>query len=274
MAPLKGDAFLEAMARGRDDHEFFGSVFLGRAPTAAQLDFLENANATVNCLATANRWGKTTVLSHLHYHSAIYKVGAEDRYFDEFDQFDQKKFNKVKYHTIHTAGDWETASLVWEEAHKLLNESVNLAAFVKSAPRSLPPDINFVTGSKWKFRTLGHDARGIDGNSFYIVSIDEAGWIEDLATMMRNVIRVRVADVRGRIYIVGTFKPGISKDFYSECRKASARTGVGISFDHQSAEDDIEEGQSLDSSIRKYLRQYGIDLEDELRAALAEREVV
>lgn len=263
---LQGDSFLEAMIRGRNDHEFFGAVFLNRPPHPAQLDFLENANATMNLLPTANRWGKTTLLSHLHFHNCIYKVGAESRYLDDEGNFDQKAFNGTKYHTIHTAGDWETAALVWDEAHKLYNESVNLRAFIKDAPRSLPPHFDFIVGSRWKFRTLGHDARGIDGNSFYVITVDEAGWIDGLEDMTRNVIRVRVADVRGRIYFVGTMKPGISKDFYKFSVQASARTGVEVKLAHSSSQDDIEEGTDVDSSIRKYCAQFGIDL-NSLRAA-------
>jgi hypothetical protein len=270
MQQLAGDKFLEALSRGREDHEFFGRVFLGYAPHPGQLDFLEHAQATLNLLPTSNRWGKTFLIPHLHIHDCIYKIGAEDRYLDELGEFDQQKFAKTKYHTIHTAGDWETTALVWNEAHKLISESVNLQAFVKDAPRSLPPHIDFITGSRWKFRTLGHDARGIDGNSFYIITVDEAGWIEGLESMTRNVLRVRVADVRGRIYYVGTMKPGISKDFYKYSVRAAARTGADVVLDHRSdQEEDVKEGGGIDSSIRKYCREFGVDY-DEILAAVEE----
>jgi hypothetical protein len=79
--------------------------------------------------------------------------------------------------------------------------------------------------------------------------------------MMRNVLKVRTADVRGRIVIVGTFKPGISRDFYKVCVRASAYTGKAISFDHR-ADDETGEAETLDSSIRRYLREYGINLDE------------
>lgn len=269
MQPLTGDRFLEALVRGREDHEFFGAVFLGRKPHAGQLEVLENAHATLNLLPTANRWGKTLLLPHLHTHSCIYKIGAEPRYLDEAGIFDQRAFEKVKYNTIHTAGDWETTALVWDEFHKLQNDSANLRAFIKDAPRSLPPHVDFITGSRWKFRTLGHDARGIDGNSFYVVSVDEAGWIEGLEEMLQNVIRVRIADVRGRIYLVGTMKPGISRDFFKLSARASAYTGAGVILDHRSALDEEDEDTGLDSSLVKLCKEFGVDLEG-IRAALRE----
>jgi hypothetical protein len=112
------------------------------------------------------------------------------------------------------------------------------------------------------FRTLGNNASGVDGKSIYYLSIDEAGWITGLDEMMRNVLRIRIADVRGIIDLVGTFKPGISRDFYKMCVRASAYTGVAIDFAHGSDDESENTPTSLDSSIEKYLRQFGIDLSE------------
>ena len=262
MSVVEGNRLLDALARGRDDHQFFSKTFLNRTLHDGQLEYVESANATVNCLATANRYGKTTLLTHRHTHCCIYKIGGERRYLDEAGEVDGEAFARLRYNTVHTAGGWETAALVWDEMHKILNESPRLAAFVKDAPRSKPPHIEFIHGSRWKFRTLGHNAEGVDGNSFYLISIDEAGWIENLEEMMQNVLRVRVADVQGMVDIVGTFKPGISKDFYKFCVRASAYTGRGLGFDHRDTAEDDGVAESLDSSIRRYLAEYGIDLDE------------
>jgi hypothetical protein len=260
---------LVALARGRSDHQFFSRVFLGRTLHDGQMKFVEGAEAKINALATANRWGKTTVLSEMHFHAGIYKTGAEWRYMNEDGTLDLDIFTGLKYETVHTAGEWEQATFVWDDMVKLATESKYLAPFVEAMPKSKPPHIRGINGWKGMFRTLGVNASGVDGKSIYLLSIDEAGWITDLDTMMRNVLRVRTADVRGRIVIVGTFKPGISRDFYKVCVRASAYTGVGIGFDH--ATDESEEGSStlnLDTSIEKYLKDYGIDI-SEYRDAVA-----
>lgn len=254
----QADQLLEALSRGRDDHQFFSHFFLKRKLHDGQLELVENGNATINVLSTANRWGKTFSLDHIHFHANIFKTGAEPRYIKPAG-IDMADFVKVKYHTVHTADLWETAALVWDDAHKLLGESAPLRALVKDAPRTRPPHIDFIFGSRWKFRTLGDNAEGIDGNSFYVITIDEAGWINDLETKMNNVIRVRVADVSGRIFIVGTFKPGVSRDFYKYATRASARTGRGMSFAHGGVDDDdaeLEDGSKMDKAIRKYLREF------------------
>lgn len=258
--PATGDALLEALARGREDIEFFWRVFLKRTPHPGQLEFATNATATLNCLATANRWGKTVLLPGMHYHAQVYKTGAEPRYLREDGAVDPERFVKTKYRTVHTADEWELAALVWDEARKILNESPELQALVKDAPASKPPHIDFLFGGRWKFRTLGRNASGIDGDSYYLVTIDEAGWIERLGEMMQNVIRVRVSDVRGVIVIVGTFKPGVSRDFYKLCVQASAHTGAALGFDYRDdAETELVTG-GLPAAIERYLAEAGINL--------------
>jgi hypothetical protein len=79
------DSALEALARGRYDYQYFAHTFLGRTLHDSQLEFMENSQAKINALATANRWGKTTVLSVLHFHAGIYKTGAEWRYMNPND---------------------------------------------------------------------------------------------------------------------------------------------------------------------------------------------
>lgn len=274
----EADNLLAALERGRYDHQFFSAFFLNRKLHDGQLEYAENANATINCLPTSNRWGKTTLLSHRHTHKHVYKLGGEPFYMGPDYVIDPEKFMRLRYHTIHTAEGWDTTALVWDEMHKILGESPRLSALVSDAPRSLPPKIVFAFGSVWKFKTLGHDASGIDGNSFYHISIDEAGWIDGLEVMMNNVIRVRVADVNGTIDLVGTMKPGISRDFYKYSVRSSSYCGRGVTFAHDTGAESEENGGNmrLDASIRKYLREFyrreavrGNTLSDELRENLA-----
>jgi hypothetical protein len=248
------EQLLENLARGRNDHEFFWQWVLERTPHPKQLEYCEQANATVNVLATSNRWGKTTTMVARHAHKQIYKVGAEPRYLNEDGTVDAEAFFKTRYRTVHTADLWETARLVWDDALKLRNECEVFRAMIKDAPKTMPVN---------KFRTLGHDARGIDGDSYYHVSLDEAGWIDDLEEKMNNVILVRVADVRGSIDIVGTFKPGVSRDFYKYAVRASAATGYPIAVDHRDeVEMDLMVDQKIDATVLRYLREAGIDLDE------------
>jgi len=177
-------------------------------------------------------------------------------------------FTKLKYETVHTAGEWEQANFVWEDALKVISENDRIRAFVSAMPKSKPPYISGINGWKWLFRTLGTNASNIDGKSIYLLTIDEAGWIDSLDEMMRNVLRVRVADVYGIIDIVGTFKPGISRDFYKIAVRASAYTGERIDFAHNDDGDEVSgDVQGLEGAITKYCAEFGINL-DEYKDAL------
>lgn len=265
------DVLLQAFARGRNDPSYFCEFFMGRKLHDGQAEYMLNAEAKINCLATANRWGKTTVLTGRHLHRGTYKIGAEWRYMEPDGSLNLDAFTSLKYETVHTAGEWEQAQYVWQDIQKLIIERQEVQALITDAPKSLPPFVRGLNGWKWMFRTLGHNASGVDGKSIYLLSIDEAGWIDNLDEMMRNVLRVRTADVRGVIDIVGTFKPGISRDFYKIAVRASASTGRSIGFAHQSDDESVassfESVVNLDSAIKKYLKEFGINL-DEYRDAL------
>lgn len=256
------DGLLNAFADGRNDPEFFCDFFMGRKLHSGQAEFMRDAQARVNYLATANRWGKTTVLTGFHVHAGTYKTGAEFRYVDDDGNVNQDAFAKLKYETAHTGGEWEHAKPVWDDIQTLVQQNRRMAALIKDAPRSLPPHVIGTFGWKWLFRTLGNNASSIDGKSLYVLSIDEAGWIDNLGEMMRNVLRVRTADVRGRIICVGTFKPGIARDFYKGCVRASAHTGRRIDFAHGSDSEDEDAPETLDQAIAKYLKEFGIDLSE------------
>ena len=258
----KTDDLLGAIQRGRHDFEFFGSYFLGRVPHPGQSHWHANANATFNVLPTSNRWGKTTAIVDRHYHHQMYKVGAEWRYLDADGKVDAEAFQKCRYRTVHTADLWDTASLVWEDALRLMRESKVLATFVKDAPLSKPPHIDFIFGGRWKFRTLGNDASGIDGDSYYLITVDEAGWISDLLEKINNVLRVRVADVRGKIDVVGTMKPGISRDFFTLGVRAGAATNYPSVLSYRGEEDEALVHGGLDTAIQRYLRDVGVTEEE------------
>lgn len=248
----------EALQRGRGDVPFFAHHFCSRKLHDGQAEFTTSANATINVLATSNRWGKTSTLAVMHAHAGIYKTGAEARYMTD-DGVDMSALLGLRYVTVHAADLYETVELVHADFLAMTRENALLAAFVDRAPRSKPHNITFITGSRWEFRTLGTNAEGIDGKSYYLITIDEAGWIDALRRKMDNVARIRVADVRGRIVLAGTFKPGVSRDFYGYAVRAAAATGRDIGFDHRGASGKEQRHPSgVDASIVRLCQRFGV----------------
>jgi len=238
------DSVEYALARGRGDPQYWSWYFLEQRLHDGQAEWIMNAEASTNVLATGNRWGKSFVCCVRHFHRCFYKLGAEWRYIDPIgEEVDTVAYRETKYHTLHCAQGWDTVQLVWDHAYTLCDRP-RLRPFIKARPRSGLINIQFVNGSKWVFRTLGENGQGVDGTSLYLVSIDEAGWMENLKWILDNVVRVRVADVQGMVDLVGTMKPGISRDFFKEASLAAVYTGKEIFFDFEAWAKAREEGDA------------------------------
>jgi hypothetical protein len=263
-----------AVARGRHDVEFFAHHFCDLNLHEGQLEYLTNAQATYNLVLTGNRWGKTTAVGVKHLHCQFYKLGAEPRYMDADGQIDPRKFRRVRYLTCHTAGLYETAEMVWNEVEQLVKNNEHLAPWlVTPLPRSKPHEIRFIHNGRWYFRTLGDDGEGIDGKSFYLITIDEAGWEAKIEQIINNVARMRVADVRGMVDCLGTAKPGTSQGFFNLAVQAQAYLGDERQLDHSGSSKPRSDGARpiVDPVILEYGRQAGYDLEPLLHAYLQKR---
>lgn len=259
---------IEDLQRGRHDPPFFSHRFCKRKLHDGQCEWMEKANATVNVLATGNRFGKTSVVTVGHAHSCIYKIGGEHRYADRDGVIDMEAMAALEYNTAHAAPSNELAKIVWQDFNRMRRASPDLDVWVEQMPRTEPYNITFIHDACWRIRTVGDDASSLDGRSNYLISVDEAGWLVKLEEMMDNVLLLRVADVRGRIWLVGTMKPGeVSKGFYKYAIRAAAGMGQDLAIEH------VTTGKALarrkypvDPSIYRYCAEHGIELDQLLDA--------
>ena len=263
---LGDDDLYEALQRGREDPPFFADYFCGRQLHDGQVDWVTNANGTINLLLTGNRWGKTSVCTIRHLHCLFFKIGAEHRY-TVGGEIDPQSLFRLRYRTIHCAGLYETAEMVYDDLVTMVRDNPRLGAWIKQPiPKTKPATVEFLNGSRWLFRTLGDHGEGIDGNSFYLITIDEAGWEPRLAQIVDNVARIRVADVGGRLDLVGTAKPGLSQQFFEVALRAQAYLGDTRSLDHVPDSRNVtspvdRRGVHVDPVVHGYAREAGIDLD-------------
>lgn len=260
---------VEDLQRGRYDPPFFSHRFCKRKLHDGQAEWIEKAVASVNVLATGNRYGKTSVVTVGHAHSCVYKIGGEHRYSDAAGVIDMEAMASLEYNTAHAAPSNELAKIVWQDFNRMRRGSPDLDVWVESMPRSEPYNITFIHDACWRIRTVGDDASSLDGRSNYLISVDEAGWLVKLEEMMDNVLTLRVADVRGRIWLVGTMKPGeVSQGFYKYAIKAAAGMGAELAIEH------VTTGKSplgrrkypVDPSIYRYCAERGVELDELLGA--------
>jgi len=192
--------------RCASDPVLFCNTFLPKKPHLGQRTWLINSHQSINTLVPGNRWGKSTIIAEKHIHKCVFKVGIKAKTRDEW--------KKADYETISVAMSADQAAIVFKEAKKLLKDSP-LKVLVKSM-RSTPfLHIIFANGSVFHCRSAHDDGKYIDGHAYRYLSIDEAGWIPNLKSLMTNVIVMRLAG-GGEIDLIGTPKGYNDLYFYYE----------------------------------------------------------
>jgi hypothetical protein len=188
------------------DPVLFADTFLPKKPHAGQRLWLHSSVMPINTLVPGNRWGKSTIIAEKHIWKCIFKIGVVAK--------TREAWKAAEYETISVAMSADQAAIVFKEAKKLLKDSP-LRVLVK-AMRSTPfPHIIFANGAVFHCRSAHDDGKYIDGHAYRYLSIDEAGWITNLKSLMTNVIVMRLAG-GGEIDLIGTPKGYNDLYFYYE----------------------------------------------------------
>lgn len=202
-------------ARCAKDPVLFANAFLPKKPHPGQTKWLYGSVNNINTLVPGNRWGKSTIIAEKHIWKNIFKVGL--------GPMSRAAWKAAEYETISVAMSADQAAIVFKEAKKLLKDSP-LRVLVK-AMRSTPfPHIIFANGAIMHCRSAHDDGKYIDGHAYRYLSIDEAGWITNLKSLMTNVIVMRLAG-GGEIDLIGTPK-GYNDLYFTMSAGKGVRLGI------------------------------------------------
>jgi hypothetical protein len=185
----------------------FAKYMLKYAPHPGQEVWLENSTQHINVLVPGNRWGKTFSIAMKHIWANAFKVGLPP--------MSAAARRDEPYATVSTAPSFDQAGLAYKAA-KLLLSTAAMAPLVKRFRATPFPSVEFRNGSIMHVRSLHDDARYVDGHGYRYLSIDEAGWIPNLRTLIDSVLLMRLAG-GGNIDLIGT--PKGKGDFYWYYRK-------------------------------------------------------
>jgi hypothetical protein len=185
----------------------FAKYMLKSPPHPGQVVWLENSNKHINVLVPGNRWGKTYVIAMSHIWHNAFKIGLKGL------SLDARKAEA--YQTVSTAPSFDQAGLVYKAAKQLLSTRA-MAPLVRRFRATPFPSIEFRNGSTMHVRSLHDDARYVDGHGYAFLSIDEAGWIPNLRTLIDSVLLMRLAG-GGKVDLIGT--PKGKNDLYWYYRK-------------------------------------------------------
>lgn len=190
--------------RAKNDPIFFTNRFLPKHPHPGQVTWLVNSTRAINTLVPGNRWGKSTIIAMKHIWKCVFRIG----------QSQAEKAQGDPYETISVAMSADQAEIVFREVKRLLNTK-GLRPLVKSFRSSPFPHVIFTSGAVMHCRSAHDDGKYIDGHRYMYLSIDEAGWINNLRHLMTNVILMRLAG-GGEIDLIGTPKGYNDLYFYFE----------------------------------------------------------
>lgn len=188
--------FQDIWMRLMSDPVFFANTLLPNRPHPGQVAWLTQANQPINVLVPGNRWGKSTVIAMRHIWHCMSKHGAQPT--------GKQNWWTMPYETISAAHSADQAEIVFSMARRLL-EHPAIKPFVKRIYSTPFPRIVFYNGAVFHCRSAHDGGKYLDGHAYRFVSIDEAGYIQDLKDLMNGVIIMRLAG-GGMVDLIGTPK--------------------------------------------------------------------
>ena len=186
------------------DSILFLNTLSPKKPHPGQVTWLLNSVQPINTLVPGNRWGKSTIIAMKHIVMCVFKKGMSR----------EARNAGEAYETISVSVSADQAEIVFKEAKRLL-QAKTLRPLVKTFRSSPFPHIIFTNGSVMHCRSAHDDGKYIDGHRYFYLSIDEAGYIQNLRHLMGSVILLRLAG-GGVIDLVGTPKGYGDLYFYFE----------------------------------------------------------
>lgn len=161
-----------------------------------QREWLRNAFAPINVLVPGNRFGKSTVTAMRHLWFAATKFIPRGRVLIETAE--------KRYQTISLAYSSEQARIVFEMIRSLaMSETFSpLVADIKESPY---PKIELFNGSIVNVRSAHDGGKYVDGFEYRYISLDEAGYIDELKSLINGVLLMRLAG-GGILDLLGTPK--------------------------------------------------------------------
>jgi hypothetical protein len=185
-----------------------------------------------------------------HIWHCVFKVGAPSG-------LSKREWLNYEYQTVSTAPSFDQAGLTYKAARTLLATEA-MKPLVKKWRATPFPAVEFTNGSIMHVRSLHDDARYVDGHGYKFLSIDEAGWIPNLRTLIDSVLLMRLAG-GGNISLIGT--PKGKNDLYwyyrrGELQEEGYYSQRGSIFDNPYlGEEDLKMRARLLATSNEQLRQ-------------------
>lgn len=202
----------QAIERGRTDKIFFAEFFLGLQLHDGQKAYLRNANAKINLLIAANRWGKSVLMAVLHIHHCFYKIGI--------GQGNSQAWLRAAYQTANIAPHSEATEPIFKAILAILRSEfpipqengmernndciIGWLLNDKRIQNSKPYFIAYTNGAETIFLSLAEGGTNLQGKKLGLITYDEGGRSARLKHDIDSEIMPRTADLNAKLHIPST----------------------------------------------------------------------
>lgn len=177
------------------------------------------ANAKINILTCANRWGKSTFIACLQIWYLFYKIGILPA--DDSDEA-ISSWERVEYRTANIAPHSANTEAVFKAIHQILTSSFSILDgktgkmstnkcvlewfYLKDKTLNTPPyKQSFSNNSYIEHRSLGGDqGDALQGKPYGVITYDEGGRSNHLELEVRGGILPRLFDWSAPLHIMST----------------------------------------------------------------------
>jgi hypothetical protein len=190
-------AFQKELAGYRTDPVGFCRRVLGFEPHVGQQRWLLHSDRDENVLVTGNRYGKSHVAAAKRIWKCIYRIGWDAKRTKEMTG------RREAYQSINVAPTADQAQLVFYKALGMLNHPL-VSWAVQDIKMTPFPCVTFGNGAVFQARSTAGDGRRLLGHVFDDANWDEAAYEPKFATILDNVLRMRLVDRSGKLDCTST----------------------------------------------------------------------
>ncbi len=191
------------------DIPFFARTFLGIVPHEGQTLWLEKSSKPENLLVTGNRWGKSFAEAIKIIHHALFRIREL--------QYDRCG----KYHIVTASITLDQAQIIFNTVLRILNNNCLIKGLVEKVTVTPYPRILLGNGAIIEARSTQRRGEYLLGNDYDYFIYDEVAFDHDAEYVINEVIRMRLADRKGKLDLIST--PNGKNWFYREMKELTDR---------------------------------------------------
>jgi len=173
-------------------------------PHPGQARWLKNSFCPENLLVTGNRWGKSYACAVKIIHHALFRVR------------DPKYDGSGRYHIVTASITLDQARIIFNTVQRILATTCRIDGLVRKVTVTPYPRLRLGNGAVIEARSTQNRGQYLLGHDYDLFIFDEVAFDPEAEYVVNEVIKMRLADRKGRLDLVST--PNGRNWFYTKMR--------------------------------------------------------